>query len=147
MGGGEKQWLERSLWIAWLIQSLILRVLTENLFVCVCMCVCVWERERERERKREREPLNSVWLFVTPWTVPARLLCPFNSPGKNTGVDCHSLLQGILTRGSNPGLLHCRWIIYHLSYQWSPGVGPNYYSRLWDLRDENSLSHSKHSVS
>ena len=37
---------------------------------------------------------------------PARLLCPWNFPGKNTGVDCHFLLQGIfLTQGSNPCLL------------------------------------------
>ena len=34
-------------------------------------------------------------LFVTPWTVqPARLLCPWNFPGKNTGVGCHFLLWG-----------------------------------------------------
>ena len=38
---------------------------------------------------------------------PARLLCPWNSPGKNTGMGCHSLLQGILpTQGSNLCLLH-----------------------------------------
>ena len=38
---------------------------------------------------------------------PARLLCPWGSPGKNTGVGSHSLLQGIfLTQGSNPCLLH-----------------------------------------
>ena len=44
---------------------------------------------------------------------PARLLCPWDSPGKNTGVGCHALLQGIfLTQGSNPGLLHCRQILY-----------------------------------
>ena len=50
-----------------------------------------------------------------------RLLCPWNSPGKNTGVGCHSLLEGIFpTQGSNPGLLHCRQILYHLSYQGSP---------------------------
>ena len=37
---------------------------------------------------------------------------------KNTGVGCHSLLQGIfLTQGSNPGLLHCKQILYHLSHQ------------------------------
>ena len=43
-------------------------------------------------------------------------LCPWNSPGKNTGVGCHSLLQGIFpTQGSNLGLLHCRQIIYCLS--------------------------------
>ena len=52
---------------------------------------------------------------------PARLLCPWDSPGKNTGVGCHALLQGIFpTQGSNPGLLHCRWILYQLSYQGSP---------------------------
>ena len=47
------------------------------------------------------------------------LPCP--SPGKNTGAGCHALLQGIFqTQGSNPGLLHCRWILYKLSYQGSP---------------------------
>ena len=40
------------------------------------------------------------------------------SPGKNTGVGCHALLQGILpTQGSNPGLPHCRPILYHLCHQ------------------------------
>ena len=38
---------------------------------------------------------------------PARLLCPWNSPGKNTGVGCHFLLQGIFpTQGSYLRLLH-----------------------------------------
>ena len=41
--------------------------------------------------------------------------------GKNTGVGCHFLLQGVfLTQGLNPGLLHCRRILYHLSHQGSP---------------------------
>ena len=52
---------------------------------------------------------------------PTRLPCPWDSPGKNTGVGCHSLLQGIfLTQGLNLGLLHCRWTPYHLSHQESP---------------------------
>ena len=52
-----------------------------------------------------------------------RLLCPWNSPGKNTGVGCHALLQGIfLTQGLNPGFLHCRQILYHLSHQGSPRI-------------------------
>ena len=43
-------------------------------------------------------------------------LYPWNSPGKDTGVGGHSLLQGIfLIQGSNPGLPHCRQILYHLS--------------------------------
>ena len=46
-----------------------------------------------------------------------------DSPGKNTGVGCHALLQGILpTQGSNPGLLLCRQILYCLSHQESPGI-------------------------
>ena len=39
-----------------------------------------------------------------------------DSPGKNTGVGCHALLQGTYpTQGSNPGLPHCRWICYCLA--------------------------------
>ena len=42
-------------------------------------------------------------------------------PDKNTGVGCHALLQGIFpTQGSNPGLMHCRWILCCLSHQESP---------------------------
>ena len=50
-------------------------------------------------------------------------LCPWDSPGKNTGVDCHGLLQGIFpTQGSNLGLLHCvlcsnnwrRWVCSYI---------------------------------
>ena len=44
-------------------------------------------------------------------------------PGKNTGVGCHALLQRIFpTQRSNPGLLHCRRILYHLSHQGSPWI-------------------------
>ena len=51
---------------------------------------------------------------------PARLLCPWNSPGKNTEVVSHFLLQGVLlTQGLNLGLLHCRHILYHVSCQGS----------------------------
>ena len=49
---------------------------------------------------------------------PAWLLCPWNSPGRNTGEGCHSLIQRIFpTQESNSGLLHCRQILYHLSHQ------------------------------
>ena len=57
-------------------------------------------------KKRKWKSLSRVWLFVTPWTIQFR---------QNTGVGCHSLLQGIFpTQGSNPGLLHCRWVLYQL---------------------------------
>ena len=54
---------------------------------------------------------SSVWLCATLryGPEPTRLLCPWDSPGKNTGVGCHALLQGIFpTQGLNSGLLHCR---------------------------------------
>ena len=54
---------------------------------------------------------------------PARLLCPWHSLGKNTGVGSHSFLQGILpTQGWNLGLLDCRQILYCLSHQGSPSI-------------------------
>ena len=62
--------------------------------------------------------LSRVWLFVTHG-----LYSPWNSPGQNTGVGSLSLLQQIVpTQGSNPGLPHCRWILYQLSYQGSPRI-------------------------
>ena len=61
--------------------------------------------------------LSHVQLFATPWSVHGIL------HEKNTGVDCHSLLQGISpTQGLNPGLLHCRQIFYCLSHQGSPDI-------------------------
>ena len=47
---------------------------------------------------------------------PHGLYSPWNSPGQNNGVGSLPLLQGIFpTQGTNPGLLHCRQIIYQLS--------------------------------
>ena len=54
-----------------------------------------------------------VWLYATP----------YNSLGQNTGVGSLSLLQGIFpTQGSNPGLPHCRLIIYQMSHKGSPRI-------------------------
>ena len=52
--------------------------------------------------------------LVTPCAMSStRLLCPWDFPGKNIAVGCHFLLQGIFpTQGLNPGLLHCRQILY-----------------------------------
>ena len=64
-------------------------------FVCVCVCVCVCARARA---------LSHVWL---QGLYPTRLLCPWNFPGKNAGMCCHFLLQGIFpTQGPSSCLLH-----------------------------------------
>ena len=63
--------------------------------------------------------------------------CPWDSPGKNTGVGCHALLQGIFpSQGSNPGILHCRKILYHLSHQGSPYIYPNHTERWTDRQTD-----------
>ena len=78
--------------------------------VCVCVCVCV----------SRSVVSDSLWVHGLQAT---RFLCPWNSPCKNPGVGCHSFLQGIfLTQGSNPGLLHCRQILFPLSHQESPNT-------------------------
>ena len=60
---------------------------------------------------------DSLWHSGLPST---RLLNPWDSPGKYIGVSCHVLLQGIFpNQGLNPGLPHCRQILYCLSYQGS----------------------------
>ena len=52
---------------------------------------------------------------------PARLLCPWDFPGKSAGGGCHFLLQEIFpTQRLNPDLPHCRQTLYHLSHQGSP---------------------------
>ena len=80
-----------------------------TLCVCVCVCVCCH--------------LSRVQFFVTLRTIAHQAPLSINSPGKNTGVDCHALRQGIFpTQGSNPGLPHYRQILYHLSHQESPRI-------------------------
>ena len=54
---------------------------------------------------------------------PARILCPWDSPGKNTRMGCHALCQGIFpTYGLNPGLPQRKQILYCLSNQGSPRI-------------------------
>ena len=63
--------------------------------------------------------LSVVSLSLGPHGLgTSRFLCPWDSPSKNTGVDCHALLQMIfLTLGLTPDLLHYKEILYCLSHQ------------------------------
>ena len=68
---------------------------------------------------------------------PHDLYSPWDSPGQNTGGGGLSLLQGIFpTQGSNPGLPHCRQILYQLSYQGSPSCK----LVLTNFKDENEIN-------
>ena len=68
---------------------------------------------------------KSLWSeshsVVSDSLQPHGLYSPWNSPGQNTGLGSLSLFQGIFpTQGLNPGLLHCRQILYQLSHKGSP---------------------------
>ena len=58
--------------------------------------------------------LSHIQLFSTPWTVAYQAPPSMGFPGKSTGVGCHFLFQGL-----NPGLSHCRQMLYPLSDQGS----------------------------
>ena len=62
-------------------------------------------------------PSIYIYIYIDIYKIYSNIV----SPDKNIGVGCHFLLQGIfLTQESNPGLLHCRRILYHLNHQGSP---------------------------
>ena len=101
----------------------------ESCICCIeCVCVCV-----------SYSVMSDSLLPHGLW--PARLLCPWNVPGKNIGVDCHFLLQGIFpTQRLNLGLPHCRQILYYLSHQGTPDVLSNRPLMYWVIgRTTNRL--------
>ena len=103
---------------------------------CVCVCVCVYMLSRVQlfvnvDLVLWRVCVGCVCVCVRAQSCttlcnpmdcsPARLLCPWDSTGENTGVGSHALLHRIFpTHGLNPCLLHCRLILYSLSRKGSP---------------------------
>ena len=69
------------------------------------------------------ESVSESHSVVSYSLQPHGLYCPWNSLVQNTGVGILSLIQEIFsTQGSNPGLLHCRQILYQLSHKGSPRI-------------------------
>ena len=79
-----------------------------------------WGCPRDMKLWKRIESVSHSVVSNSSWPhglQPIRLLCPRDSPSKNTGVGCHFLLQGIFpTQGSNPDLPHCGQILYRWSY-------------------------------
>ena len=85
-----------------------------------------------KQYKRKYSALCCVWCLVAQLCVTLcnHMDCSLpsssvlgDSAGKNTGVGCHALLQGIfLTQGSNAGLSRCRQILYQVSHQGNPRI-------------------------
>ena len=90
------------------------------------------EKTKGNKRRERRSQAYVKWTSesVSPSVMSdsfelLELLCPWNSPDKNTGVGSHSFLQRIYpTQGSHPGLLHCRLILHPLSHQARRYSGP-----------------------
>ena len=79
-----------------------------NLFHCLFVCVLGWLQ------------LKCPTLCDPVDHIPPGSVCPWDFPGKNTGVGCHFLLQEIYpTQELNLGLQHCRQILFQLSYKGS----------------------------
>ena len=97
-------WLALITWPRWYLWG----------FFCVA-CVCA--------NLLQLCPTLCVLLFAIPWTVARQAPLSMGFKRKNTGVGSHALLPGISpTQGLNPGLLHCRQILHHLSNQGSPWI-------------------------
>ena len=87
------------------------------MIVCYLLLI-VWSLGFPWNRK-EIESLSVVSDSLQPYG----LYSPWDSPGQNTGVGSLSLLQWIFpTQGLNPGLPHCRQILYQLNHKGSPGI-------------------------
>ena len=84
--------------------------------VAFLLAILPFNHYTSAKRSESRSVMSdSLWLYG--------LYSPWNSLGQNTGVGSRSLLQGIFpTQGSNPGLPHCRQILYRLSHQGSPKI-------------------------
>ena len=135
-GLSRSNWLSFKGWVVWKLQSLLFfaesgKMLNEYMMGLLSLA------ERQKYNPRVTCPVLYKWSMreymlrcfslVRPHGLqPTRLLNPWNSPGKNTGVGCHALLQGIFpTQGSNLPLLcllnwqvHCVLLRHGVS-QWS----------------------------
>ena len=93
----------------------------EHPFTCL-LAICMFSLEKNKKGfkvKVKWKSFSHVWLFATLWPIYS----PWNSLGQNTGVASLSLLQGIFpTHRSNPGLPHCKRILYQLSHKGRPRI-------------------------
>ena len=89
------------------------------------------------QKKSERKKGKSLSHFRLCNSMDTRLLGPWDFLGKSIGVGCHFLLQKIFpTQGSNPGLPHCRQMLYHLHHHGSPKSKSRVqlFATLWAIR-------------
>ena len=95
-------------WYEWTLCWSCIWQCLKNLEARASDCYHFWTIATTNKKTGEGLPSPTSTSQSVSMAKPARLVCPWNFPGKNTGVGCHFLLQGIFpTQGSNPRLL--RW--------------------------------------
>ena len=103
-------------------------------------CLCSYSSEQVKVLVAQSCPTLCDPVDCSP---PGYWLCPQNSPGKNTGVDSHSLLQGIFpTQELNPGLQHCKVIVIDMSgagQQWVMEAKPTGWGYLTGVGGQPQL--------
>ena len=86
----------------------------------LCLVILLFYHNFKKICILDTNSIPYVYMYMNSLR-PHGLYSPWNSPDQNTGVGSLSHLQGIFpTQGANPGLQHCRQILYQLSYQGSP---------------------------
>ena len=106
-------WLKCS--YQWIYHLLMLFLVQFKSINCIAFHASLNYHWKERESISHSVMPDSLRPHGLPW--PTKLLCPWNSLGKNTGVSCHSLLHGIFpTQGLKPGILLHRQILYCLNH-------------------------------
>ena len=124
----------------------------------VCYSQQTWKSVHERPASRSQEGTvlqihltnskseSESYSVMFDSSRPHGLYGPWDSPGQNTGMGRFSLLQGVFpTQGLNPGLPHCRWILYQLSHKGSPMLVSHscltlYDPSLWTIVPQAPLS-------
>ena len=101
----------------------------EKEYLCTLIISTPWHTQHFCNLRRKAKSFKMSFPYLTSCSIVSSSLRPhglyssWNSPGQNTEVCSHSFLQGIFpTQGSNPGLPHCRRILYQLSHQGSPRI-------------------------
>ena len=137
-GGTAMLWCVTSLTVTRTVSFVLFCVLCRksgghNRWLCIkrekfCLFLMLTERKKTTTKKKTQSYAICVFSVMAKLCDPMDFSPPGSSvhgdsPGKNTEMGCHFLLPGVFpTQGSNPGLPHCRRILYHLSHQGSPSL-------------------------
>ena len=112
-GSGHLSWVMTAVVTVFKMNKLLKKYLLRiNLVIYVFKNNQLFKMRNWREKMYGGLVTKSCLTLATPWMVACQAPLSMTFSSKNTGVDCHFLLQGIFTQGLSPSLQHCRQILY-----------------------------------